>query len=171
MKEATGGISIFQIVIVFLILFVGIMALTINHSKSFAVKDEIINIIENESLPNNLDTEILTSKTISEIVNHLNESGYRLTNRCPDEFTGYASNGKITKGRDAVFCIKVNDASKTMSDNVEKVCSNGKCEISANTKYPKMIYYDLILFYQLDIPILKNVMKFEMKGSTKVLFE
>ena len=50
MKEAMGGISIFQIVIVFLLLFTGVMCMTINHSKAFGVKDEIINIIEQEVL-------------------------------------------------------------------------------------------------------------------------
>ena len=170
MKEATGGISIFQIVIVFLILFAGIMALTINHSKSFAVKDEIINIIENEDVPKNLKTEVLTSKTVQEIVDHLQEAGYRLTNKCADDYTGYASNGKVTKGSDAVFCVKANDVSETMKQSAQNECSAGECYITKNTEYPTMIYYDVILFYQLDIPVLKNVMKFEMKGSTKVLF-
>ncbi len=171
MKEATGGISIFQIVIVFLILFAGIMALTINHSKSFAVKDEIINIIENEDLPSNMNTEVLTSKTVNEIVSHLQEVGYRLTNKCPEDYTGYASNGSLTNGSDAVFCIKANDVSETMKETANNTCSAGKCFITKSTEYPTMIYYDVILFYQLDIPALKNVMKFEMKGSTKVLFE
>ena len=50
MKEAIGGVSLFQIVILFLLLFTGVMCLTINHSKAFGVKDEIINIIETDVL-------------------------------------------------------------------------------------------------------------------------
>ena len=56
MREAIGGISIFQIVILFILLFTGVMCLTINHSKAFGVKDEIITIIENEPLGSNNNT-------------------------------------------------------------------------------------------------------------------
>ena len=41
MKESIGGTALFQITIVFLLLFTGVMCITINHSKAFAVKDEI----------------------------------------------------------------------------------------------------------------------------------
>ena len=70
MKEAIGGVSLFQIVIVFLLLFTGVMCLTINHSKAFGVKDEIINIIQEEKLASYGTTSdyALTSDTIDDIV-------------------------------------------------------------------------------------------------------
>ena len=45
MKEAIGGVSIFQLAVIFLLIFTAIMCLTINHSKAFGVKDEVINLI------------------------------------------------------------------------------------------------------------------------------
>ena len=42
MKEAIGGVSIFQIAVLFLLIFTGVMCLTINHSKAFGVKEEKI---------------------------------------------------------------------------------------------------------------------------------
>ena len=42
MKEAIGGTWLFQIVIVFILLFAGYMCLSINHSKAFSIKSEII---------------------------------------------------------------------------------------------------------------------------------
>ena len=46
MKEAVSATTIFQIVILFILLFTAIMCLTINNSNAFGIKDEIINIIE-----------------------------------------------------------------------------------------------------------------------------
>ena len=90
MKEAIGGISLFQIVIVFLLLFTAIMCLTINHSKAFAVKDEIINIIETHSFSSSGRNYELSQNIIDEIVEKLNESGYRITGNCPSgSWIGY----------------------------------------------------------------------------------
>ena len=46
MREAIGGTWLFQIVIVFILLFTGFMCLTINRSKAFNVKDQIIQTIQ-----------------------------------------------------------------------------------------------------------------------------
>ena len=46
MKEAIGGTWLFQIVIAFILLFTGFMCLTINRSKAFNVKDQIIQSIQ-----------------------------------------------------------------------------------------------------------------------------
>ena len=44
MKESISMTAIFQIVILFILLFTAIMALTIHNSNAFGVKDEIVNI-------------------------------------------------------------------------------------------------------------------------------
>ena len=46
MKESVSVTTIFQIVILFILLFTAIMCLTINNSNAFGVKDEIINIVK-----------------------------------------------------------------------------------------------------------------------------
>ena len=72
MKEAIGGVSLFQIVVVFILIFTGIMCLTINHSKAFGVKDEIVTILENDGL--NLtsnDTYEISANTASKIADKL----------------------------------------------------------------------------------------------------
>ena len=42
MREAIGGSWLFNIVIFFVILFTGYMCLSINHTKAFNVKDDIV---------------------------------------------------------------------------------------------------------------------------------
>ena len=46
MREAIGGTWLFQIVIVFILLFTGFLCLSINRSKAFNVKDQIIQTIQ-----------------------------------------------------------------------------------------------------------------------------
>lgn len=171
MKEAIGGVSLFQIVIVLLLVFTGIMCLTINHSKAFGVKDEIINILETDVLAsaNNGNNYELSDKTVNSIIEHLNEVGYRITGSCPnDNWVGYDRNG-LKVSSNASFCIKATSVSDAYHNDSIKKCSNGKCNSTQND-YPKMVYYDVILFYQLDVPVIKNVMNFKLNGSTKVLF-
>ena len=42
MKEAFGGFSLFNIVIVFVLLFAGYISMSINYSKAYNVKNEIL---------------------------------------------------------------------------------------------------------------------------------
>ena len=45
MRESISITTIFQIFILFVLLFTAIMALTINNSNAFGVKDSIVNAI------------------------------------------------------------------------------------------------------------------------------
>ena len=166
MKEAIGGISIFQIVIVFILLFTAIMALTINHSKAFAVKDEVINILENTNATS-VKNHKLDSKTISKIVEALENGGYRTIGSCPDDYVGYNRKGDEVSSN-ASFCIKANLVSETYKNDLKNKCKNNKCVITDDNL--PMVYYDVRLFYQLDIPIIRNIFNFTVNGSTKVLF-
>lgn len=171
MKEAIGGVSLFQIVIVFLLLFTGVMCLTINHSKAFGVKDEIINILENDLLASYGSTHNyeLNEKTIGNIIDHLNEVGYRITGECPsDEWIGYDRNGTEVKDN-ASFCVRAVNVGEAYHNDIEDKCKNGKCSTTSDD-FPSMIYYDVVLFYQLDVPVLNDVMNFKLYGSTKIIF-
>ena len=46
MKEAIGGSYIFQIVIVFIALFSTFIVYSVNYSKAFKVKNEVLDLIE-----------------------------------------------------------------------------------------------------------------------------
>ncbi|NLA32492.1 MAG: hypothetical protein GX864_00885, partial [Mollicutes bacterium] len=63
MREAVGGTWLFQIAIVFIILFSGYLALSVNYSRAFKVKNEILAIIERN--------EGLREKSVLEINNYL----------------------------------------------------------------------------------------------------
>ena len=173
MRTSIGGISLFQIVILFVLLFTGIMCLTINHSKAFGVKDEIITIIQNEGLANaNYE---LTDDTSEKIGEYLGEAGYRITGRCPsDEWIGYDRDGNKTGINNAAFCVKANSVTSAFYGDAKDKCKEitkdpTKCVVASGGDYPSMVYYDIVLFYQLQIPVINNIINFRVYGSTKVL--
>ena len=64
MREAIGGNWLFNIVIFFVILFTGYLCLSINHTKAFNVKDDIVKIPngkEDQSLAKILIIEALST--------------------------------------------------------------------------------------------------------------
>lgn len=169
MREAIGGNYLFQIVILFILLFTGIMCLTINHSKAFAVKDEIINIIENKALSYGIGSDgSLNDKVIEEIVNYVNESGYRITGKCDEGYVGYTRDGRETSNNDANICIMPINVSNSITSDTQKKCG-GSCEI-VNDDLPNMYYYNIKLFYQIDAPIIGNALNLTLKASTKTIY-
>ena len=73
--------------LVFIVLFSGYLAISVNYSKAFNVKDKIVTIIEqNEGLNNNAQTEI---------DNYLSGVGYHVYGTCNSEEKGI---GKSTNG-------------------------------------------------------------------------
>lgn len=176
MREAIGGISIFQIVIVLILLFTGIMCLTINHSKAFGVKDEIITIIENETLGGNASTDQpnygISDTMLQKIVAQLDKAGYHTEGYCPTDktYAGYDRNGVlVNRGKKASFCLRANKVDDEFEQDAKNVCKTGVCQTTEN-EFPPMVYYDVVLFFQLDIPLINYLFNFNLKGTTKIMF-
>ena len=171
MREAIGGTWLFQIVIVFILLFTGFMCLTINRSKAFNVKDQIIQTIQNYNGVNVQDGyDEYNTNAFSEIVGYIKENSFRTTGKTPkDEMVNgenvsyecYDRNGKILpKNSDlAVFCIAPIDIST-------EACSGPDCF----NELPKMTYYREVVFYQLDLPVFAELFNFKVVGDTKTLY-
>ncbi len=154
MKESIGGTQIFIVVIALVLIFTAIMAFTINHSNAFAVKDQIVSIIESSG---GFDMSAENIEVIEQIVDALQANSYRQVGRCPEEegnidVEGYQRNGsKVIGDGKASFCIV-------------KIPSIG--DRGAVTKY----YYQVIVFYSLDIPIVNELFNFKAVGETKPLY-
>lgn len=170
MREAMGGIPIFQIVIVFILLFTGIMCLTINRAKAYGVKDEIITIIETEGTAGSSSSFALSDETNRLIAEQLNKVGYRITGDCPAGYQGYNRNGVLdSTGRNAAYCVGYSVVSEVFDNDLNEKCRGSKCT-PTKEDLPNMVYYDIVLFYQLDIPIMRSIFNFKVSGSTRVLF-
>lgn len=169
MKEAIGGTWIFQIVIVFILLFTGFICLSINRSKAFFVKDRIIQIIQSYNGFNFDETySDENDSALTEIVSYIKDSSYRNTGVIPaDEEVGderipyqcYTKDGRVTT-KNPVFCIAPIEVSEEGYVDGEQIFN----------ELPKMIYYRVVVFYQLDLPIFHDVFNFKVVGDTKTLY-
>lgn len=148
MREAIGGTWIFQIVIFFILLFTGYMCLSINHSKAFNVKNEIVKAIEREEG----SSLVRDDPAIKKIVEYLKKTSYRTIGNCDTKngFIGFNREGEIDS-RNSSFCIKKEDVTNGSSD------------------MPDMSYYRVVVFYQLDLPIFRSVFQFKVSGDTKII--
>ena len=145
MKESIGSIQLFIIVLTMVMLFSGIMAFTINRSNAFAVKDKIISIIEENGGIENLTND--KSKTIEKIVDSLTEKRYRQNGICPENAVCYSRDGTVSTSNAAFAIIKT------------------KSTASERNAY----YYKVVVYYNLDIPVIKTLFNFQLSGETKAL--
>ncbi len=162
MKESIGSTQLFIIVVTLVILFSGIMALAINRANSFAVKDKLVNVIEKHG-GFDMNAEIIggsTDDALQEIVDSLQEVSYRQEGQCPkptagDNYTvvGYERNGTKTMGNDdSAFCILRYPGKNT----------NGTINV---------FYYKVVVFYHLDLPVVRGLFNFRVMGETKPLYK
>ena len=140
MREAIGGTWIFSIVIVFIVLFSGYLAVSINYSKAFKVKNGIINIIEHN--------EGLNQTAQNEIDNYLGGVGYYVYSKCmiDEGENGYSPNNTNSGYR---YCIS------------KRVSGEGTLAKA---------YYKVRVFFRLDLPIIGSLFVFPVTGETKAVY-
>ena len=152
MKEAVGGLGITQIVIFFLLLFSAYISVSINMNKAYKVRNEIITIIQKN---NGLD-----ATAISQIQEYMSSVGYRTTGECNSSdnygWEGINSNSYNNSSK-ALFCYRA------MEVQYESTSGNG-------SQFPKSAYYQVKVFFGLDMPIINEVLKFNLIGSTRRLY-
>lgn len=167
MKEALSVTTIFQIVILFILLFTAIMALTINNSNAFGMKDEIISYIEaNNGNYLNEDKSGLNEELVEKLAN----ASYRTTGKCANEegTKGYSRTGEeLTSNENASICIKKIKA----TDEVDAFLSDELDDMVATDDFVKGTYYQITVFFQLDLPVVKQIYNFQSKGETKIIYQ
>lgn len=144
MRESYGGVGLFIIVIFFLAVFSAYLALSVNYSRAFKVKDEIISIIERR--------KGINSTSISEIQEYLAEVGYRTTGTCEEGYSGYDLTSPGTVASKPVFCVQEHRTNNEYDGNIDSS------------------YYDVEVFFRLEIPIFESIFKIDLKGTTKEIF-
>lgn len=148
MKEAIGGISLFQIVITLIILFTGFICLSINYNKAFSIKNELLTVIKNQGGVCVEGNSMCQS--FSELVKeYLLDMNYHSSGRCGDGWVGYTRDGKLADYNSrAAFCVK---GIRLGTDSSE--LSNA-------------LYYKVKVFFQIDLPILGGLFNFDVNGET-----
>lgn len=154
MKEAVGGVSLFTIVIVFVILFTGYISLSINYSKAYSVKNELINIIRNQGgvCTSDGSTDSLCVNFTDQVTDYFRETNYRSYGNCDEGFIGFTRNGEVAGVNDrAAFCVR-------------------GIRAESNSELPNALYYQVQVFWQLDLPIFNSLFNFKVKGETPRIY-
>lgn len=148
MREAIGGTWLLTIVLVFIVLFSSFLALSINYSKAFKVKNGIVNIIEKK--------EGLSEASQTEIEKYLSTVGYLVYSKCPKNLTEQGD-GTLVSG----FIPYTADASQY------RYCVAKTEDDSGNIKKS---YYKVTVFFRVDLPILGDIFTFPISGETKPIY-
>lgn len=161
MKEAVGGFSLFNIVIVFVLVFTGYVSLSINYSKAYNVKNEILNIIRNQGgvcTSDSPGSDDICYNFTEQIIDYFREANYRSTGSCKgkngeDDWTGFSRDGRNlgVGAKNAAFCVNAIKA-------------------NTNSELPNALYYQVKVFYQLDLPIINNIFEFSIVGETSRVY-
>ncbi len=145
MKEAIGGTMTIYIIIVFLLLINGYLAFSVNYTRAFRVKNQIISLIEQH--------EGYTEDAKEEIIAYLNKIKYV---DIPREYTNNVEDGYTCEYG---YCYKVTAVGEG---------NNSTDELYRGT------YYSVITFVNIDIPVLNKILPrfsaLQVKGETKMIY-
>ncbi len=146
MRESIGSTWILQLVIVFMLIFVAFLALSINYTKAFKIKNELISIIEKYE---GATTD--EQGSISIINNYLVYQGYHTMSSCEEGSYGVknlnsTSIDEAQAGTKYYYCIRKMDTS--------------------NYSFPDRAYYEVEVFFQFNLPVVGDIFTFRAGGKT-----
>lgn len=141
MREAIGGALLIKLVMVFIVIYVCFLAIAINYSITFRVKNQIINLIEAyegyEFAEDKIDSYIATVGYYKANVGNLS--------------IGASCNGGVLKDG---YCIKPIEFKKNI---------DGKDVVVGK-------YYKVTTYVSFDFPIIGQITNFPVSGETKIIY-
>lgn len=177
MKESIGASWLYTLVIVLIALFTSFVSVTTNYTRTYKIKDSIITIIEKNGGVTKGD-----GGTLDQINQYLNSMGYTSVGQCPDmmedgkseNWVGFSRNSNT--GRSTEFGGKYNYCiyKHTLACRNNKKATGGKkvTTFTGEMGYNAIprAYYGVIVFFKIDWPILREVIKFNLSGETTTLY-
>lgn len=139
MREVSGSTWVFQLMIVFILIFACFLCLVINYSKAYRVKNEMLSIIEKyEGM----------SKTSEKIINnYLQGESYMTKGTCPEGWYG----------------VDIIDGGY---DEADGKTNYNYCFVE-NRSRDNYTYYEIMVFYKFNLPFLGELMTFRVNGTTE----
>lgn len=146
MRESIGATWILQLVIVFMLIFVAFLALSVNYTKAYKIKNEVVTIIEKyEGVSSNREGSI-------EIINnYLRYYNYQTMGSCEEGYYGVNNLNSTNidpagRNQKYYYCVKRNDTSSDTHND------------RAN--------YEIITFFQFNLPFVGDLFTFRVNGTT-----
>lgn len=163
MKGAVETTETFKYIILFTFLFAAFLTLAITYNKAFRLKNETLTILEKyEGNQNGFNI----------INNYLQKSSYKTVGKCNLEDNKdvygviFGENNNLpelvdenkSKNKNYNYCITYRCK--------DEVCGVGRTDDAPNGNY---IYYDVTLFYKFNLPIIGDILTFNISGETKAI--
>ncbi len=184
MKNGIVNVWLWGLIIVFIGFFSAYIIITLEYSRSFKIKNEVLTIIEKNKGVTRTDkrnrsgvSKISTGATITTNVNtiqtinlYLLGSGYTAKGQCPlDEYGGIWYGVKdLGKYNDPA-----NDIVKITSSTVKDKYYYCFSKYNANLKggMYKAVYYRVVLFYKFEVPALSEFLSVRVDGLTDEVYD
>jgi len=188
MKSAISNIWLLGLVVLFIFIFAGYLAITINYTKTFKVKNEMITMIEKQkgvvdkATGAEKNSIIKSGKVYSDVGSlqtislYLYGMGYKVKGTCDT-----ASSVNAGEGWYGVTKLGIPGSGTTISPEYEKVSAGKKYYYCfAHGRYKKhkedgasvdySHYYKVQVFYKMDLPVLGDLFTFRVEGITAEIF-
>ena len=144
MRESFGGAFMIKLVLIFIVIYVSFMAVAVNYAKAFRVKNNVINILE--------QNEFQIGDSIDIIDEYLKNVPYDLSKI--DSIPSNCNNvtfGNTDKSKDTVLT------------------GRGVCITQLGDKGSHKIYYKVTTYIAIDFPFFGINMTLPISGETKII--
>lgn len=153
MREAIGGAWLYGIVITFIVFFASFLAVSVNYSKAFHVKNNIVDLLSKYEGNNPC-----ARKKIS---NYLKETGYMVPYKCSSINDGYTYKGYNLNGDEI-------DSGASEDSNVySNYCIYTDSNISSVIDKD---FYRVVVFFRIDLPFMGDLFTFKVRGETETIY-
>lgn len=159
MRDTIASTWIYQLVIVFILIFVAFLIVSLTYSKNYKTKNELIDIIEKFEGVNATSIEVMN--------NYLSQQGgSRVKHTCPT--------GGMWIG---VPSLQSPVAEKTQSDKEYFYCLNRRYpkDYTSNTsndvRLKNKVLYEIRLFFRFNLPVFGNIYTFTVTGTTNNIYK
>lgn len=152
MRESIGSTWVFQLVLIFILIFVAYLTISINYSKTFKLKNEVLSIIErNEGLTEG------NRGGMGIVNNYLQTQNYNGRGSCEVGYYGAKTLSGTNMNTDFDFISS--PTSTKYYYCVKKVSGYYSSK-------PKRSYYRIRLFIDYDLPVIGKIFTFTADGQT-----
>lgn len=149
MRQSIGTTWIFQLVIIFTLIFVSFLALSINYTRAFKIKNELVSIMEKYEGVGSGE-----GQSIAIINNYLLNNAYGIKSGCRDgEFGALSLKNTVleyvtadNKKNNYYYCIKPIPTTSMAKQNQYR--------------------FNIRVFFKFSLPVIGDLMTFSIDGTT-----